>query len=213
MIVIITVLVIALALLSVNIYVRQSTKKNILTAEEASELDDIDCILVLGAAVKNRTTPSLMLRDRLDKSIELYNNTASPKLLMSGDHSDEYYNEVTVMKNYAIEHNVPSEDVFMDHSGFSTYESIYRAKEIFGADKIIIVTQQYHLYRALYIARSLGIEAYGVATDSAEYNGQRKRDVREFLAINKDFVQALFKPEQPAGEEAISLEGNGDVTN
>ena len=78
---------------------------------------------------------------------------------MSGDHGQIEYDEVNTMKQVAIDAGVPSNDIFMDHAGFSTYESIYRAKEIFEADKLIIVSQEYHLYRALYIAKQLGIES------------------------------------------------------
>ena len=116
------------------------------------------------------------------------------------------------MKAVALENGVPSEDVFMDHAGFSTYESMYRAKEIFGADKIIIVTQSYHLYRALYIARSLGIEAYGVASDQHTYRGQLIRDAREAAARAKDLVYTVAKPLPTYLGEPISLSGDGNVT-
>ena len=108
---------------------------------------------------------------------------------------------------------VPSSDVFMDHAGFSTYESIYRAKEIFEADKIIIVTQEYHLYRALYIAEKLGIEAYGVNADYHTYRGQIMRDVREVLARCKDFANMIFKPEPTYLGEKIPVSGDGNITN
>ena len=132
---------------------------------------------------------------------------------MSGDHGREEYNEVYAMKQFAIAAGVDSSEVFMDHAGFSTYESIYRAKEIFGADKIVIVTQDYHLSRALYIAKSLGIEAYGVAADARIYSGQLVRDLREVLARNKDFFYAGLKPEPTYLGDEISLEGSGDITN
>ena len=135
------------------------------------------------------------------------------KLLMSGDHGAKEYDEVNAMKQYAIEQGVDSAEIFMDHAGFSTYESIYRAKEIFGAEKVVIVTQEYHLYRALYIADALGMEAYGVTSDQRTYSGQTIRDVRELLARNKDFLASLFKPEPTYLGEAISLDGSGDVTN
>ena len=132
---------------------------------------------------------------------------------MSGDHGREHYNEVGAMKNYALERSVPSENVFMDHAGFSTYETMYRAKEIFKAKKVVIVTQEYHLYRALYIARQLGLEAYGVAADVRTYGGQSMRDAREVLARCKDFALCLFKPEPTYLGDPIPVSGNGDVTN
>ena len=117
------------------------------------------------------------------------------------------------MKKYAIDKGVPSEDIFMDHAGFSSYESIYRAKEIFGAKRIVIVTQKYHLYRALHIANSLGVEAYGVGADPRQYVGAMYREIREILARNKDFVKCLFKPEPTYLGESIPVSGSGDVTN
>ena len=117
------------------------------------------------------------------------------------------------MKSFAISEGIESGEIFMDHAGFSTYESIYRAKEIFGADKIIVVTQSYHLYRALHIADALGVEAYGVSADLRSYAGQLKYSAREILARNKDFLTAIFKPEPTYLGDKISLEGSGDVTN
>ena len=201
------------ALLLANGYVKHSTADQILTSEQAAALEDVDCILVLGCLVKADGTPSDMLYDRISVGVTLYQNGTSPKLLMSGDHGQKEYDEVNVMKSCAIDAGVPSEDVFMDHAGFSTYESIFRAKEIFGADKIVIVTQGYHLYRALYIANALGIEAYGVSADLRTYYGQTKRDVREVLARAKDAAYALLQPAPTYLGDPISLDGSGDVTN
>lgn len=194
-------------------WVRLSTKDSILTPEEAAALEDADCILVLGCLVRSNGVPSDMLADRLRRGVSLYALGAAPKLLMSGDHGRTDYNEVAAMKQYAIDAGIPSEDVFMDHAGFSTYESIYRAKEIFGADKIIIVTQQYHLYRALYAARAMGMEAYGVAADYHTYVGQSLRDLREVLARVKDFGTGIFKPKPTYLGEFIPISGSGDLTN
>ena len=129
----------------------KSTEKRILTQEEAAALG-ADCILVLGAGVHPDGTPSNMLEDRLLRGIELYDAGASQKLLMSGDHGRKNYDEVNVMKQFAVARGVPSEDVFMDHAGFSTYESMYRARDVFQADKVIIVTQRYHLWDSTLMA-------------------------------------------------------------
>lgn len=197
----------------VNAYVKGVGNDNLLTSEQAAEFEDVDCIIVLGCQVKDDGRPSDMLRDRLTRGIELYELGAAPKLLMSGDHGREEYDEVGAMKQYAIDAGIPSEDIFMDHAGFSTYETVYRAKEIFGADKVIIVTQEYHLYRALYIAEKLGVEAYGVSSDYHTYAGQSMRECREILARCKDYVTTIFKPESTYLGEAIPVSGNGDITN
>ena len=197
----------------INGHVKASTKDRILTVQKAAELEDVDCIIILGCQVKDDGSLSHMLRDRLMRGLEVYEAGATPKLLMSGDHGREEYDEVGAMKNYAIENGVPSENVFMDHAGFSTYETVYRAKEIFQADKAIIVTQEYHLYRALYIAEQFGVEAYGVSADLNRYAGQSMRDFREVLARCKDWAMCIFKPEPTYLGEAIPVSGNGDVTN
>jgi len=196
----------------VNAIVVFTAKERIITRDKACELEDVDCILVLGAGVWG-DTPSPMLADRLDECINLYNAGACKTIVMSGDHGSEYYNEVGSMKKYAIDAGIPSEDIFMDHAGFSTYESLYRIKEIFGADKIIIVTQKYHMYRALYVARALGIEAYGVTADPRRYAGATYREFREVIARDKDFIMSIFKPLPKYLGEKISLDDSGDVTN
>lgn len=198
--------------LGINFYVINTTKDQILTYEDLKDIDNIDCILVLGAGIRNNN-PSPMLEARLIEGINLYNKGISNKILMSGDHGQDNYDEVNVMKRYALEKGINSKDVFMDHAGFSTYDSIYRAKKIFGAKKIIIVTQKYHLYRALYIANELGIEAYGINSDPIKYSGQFKREIREILARNKDFIKAKIKPESTYLGEPIPVSGNGDITN
>uniref|UniRef100_UPI0040571E8A SanA/YdcF family protein n=1 Tax=Agathobacter sp. TaxID=2021311 RepID=UPI0040571E8A len=197
----------------INSCVKSAGKNRILTVEQAAELENVDCIIVLGCQVKDDGSLSHMLRDRLMRGLELYEAGAAPKLLMSGDHGREDYDEVGAMKDYAIENGVSSEDVFMDHAGFSTYETIYRAKEIFEADKVIIVTQEYHLYRALYIAQQFGVDAYGVSADLNTYAGQSMRDFREVLARCKDWAMCIFKPEPTYLGEAIPVSGNGDITN
>ena len=201
------------ALTVINSIVKLSTGDQIISSEEAAKLEDIDCILVLGCFVKDDGRPSDMLFDRLTRGVELYDLGAAPKLLMSGDHGREEYDEVAAMKQFAIDEGIPSEDVFMDHAGFSTYESVYRAKEIFQADKILIVTQEYHLYRALYIANQLGVEAYGVSSDYHTYVGQFMRDFREMLARVKDCATCIFKPEPTYLGDAIPIFGDGNLTN
>ncbi|MBQ3924202.1 MAG: YdcF family protein, partial [Firmicutes bacterium] len=132
--------------------------------------------MVLGAEVKPDGTPSKMLKDRLDKAIELYRNGAAPKLLMSGDDGQVEYNEVKVMMQYAVDAGVPEKDIFLDHAGFSTYESMYRARDVFGVSSMVVVTQKYHEYRALYIAESLGIDVRGVPAEEVDYMGQGYRN-------------------------------------
>ena len=206
-----TLVLMVIIVFLINMYVKLTTTKYIINDND-SKLDNIDCIIVLGAGIWG-DKPSPMLEDRLKTAIDLYNKEISTKIIMSGDHGRNEYDEVNIMKDYAIESEIPSENIFMDHAGFSTYDSIYRAKEIFKANKVIIVTQKYHLYRALYIARSLGLEAYGVASDPRKYRGATYREIREILARNKDFVKTIFKPKPTYLGEEIPVSGNGDITN
>lgn len=201
------------AVAGINGWVMHSTTERILAPEQAAAADDYDCIIVLGCLVKDDGTPSDMLRDRLARGIALYQQNVAPKILMSGDHGQPEYDEVNAMKQYAMDAGVPSEDIFMDHAGFSTYETMYRAKEVFGAERVLVVTQEYHLYRAVYIAQQLGMQADGVTSDYHSYYGQGKRDFREVLARCKDFVMCIAQPEPTYLGETVSLAGSGDITN
>ena len=195
-----------------NFIVIKKTESNIVTLEEAAELSDVDCAVILGAGVREGK-PTPMLRDRLLVGIDLYKSGAVKKLIMSGDHGSTDYDEVNIMKSFAVDRGVPDEDIFMDHAGFSTYETIYRAREIFEADNVIIVSQKYHLYRALYIAEKLGIKSVGVSADLDTYRGQTKRDLREILARDKDFFKCIFKPKPTYLGDKIPVSGNGNLTN
>lgn len=208
---IILILILVFIISSINLYVNSTTKSKIKKLDELN-YKEIDCIIVLGAGIRGEK-PSPMLEDRLLTSIELYTNNVSDKIIVSGDHGQEYYDEVNVMKNYLTDNDIPSENIFMDHAGFSTYDSIYRAKEIFKAQKVIIVTQEYHLYRALYISKKLDLEAYGVSANKREYQFQLKRDIREAAAIVKDFIKCIIKPKPTYLGEIIPVSGNGDITN
>ena len=209
---IIIIIIIVLIILLINFYVKNSTKNQIIEKDDYSTLKNIDCIIILGAGIWG-DKPSPMLEDRLKEGILLYNNEVSDKIIMSGDHGREEYDEVNTMKKYAIENGIPSENIFMDHAGFSSYESIYRAKEIFQANKVVIVTQKYHLYRSIYIAKKLGMEAYGVASNPRPYAGQWARETREIVARNKDFFKVLIKPQSTYLGETIPVSGNGNATN
>ena len=200
-------------LLGINSWVKSSVKDYILTEEQAAQLTDMDCILVLGCKVGTDGTLSHMLEDRLRQGVALYELGAAPKLLMSGDHGTPEYDEVDAMKRYAVDAGIASQDVFMDHAGFSTYESVYRAKEVFEVQRVIIVTQEYHLYRALMVAREMGLEAYGVAVNYRTYVGQTSRDIREILARVKDFGMTIFWPEPTYLGEVIPISGNGELTH
>lgn len=195
-----------------NALVLHKTKDRMISPEEAAQLTGIDCILILGCGVRG-DTPSPMLADRLDQGIALYQAGIAPKLLMSGDHGRTEYDEVNVMKRYAMDAGIPSEDIFMDHAGFSTYESLYRARDIFCAKRMVVVSQQYHLYRAVYDGLGLGLEVWGVAAQDMNYHGQWYREVRELIARDKDVIWLLMKMPPKYLGDAIPVSGDGNFTN
>lgn len=192
----------------VNGYVVLSTQHLLITQEEAAA-KDADCILILGAGLNYNGTPSLILKDRLDRGIELYSAGAAPKLLLSGDSGNKYYNEVNAMKKYAMEAGVPERDLLLDYAGFSTYESMYRAREVFDVECAIVVTQKYHEHRALYIGRGLGLDVHGVTAKDRNYVEQNAWDQREFLARCKDFYQVIVKTKPTYQTNVIPVEGDG----
>ncbi len=206
-----TVLIVAVVL-SVNQYVLQAGVKYITKSENAPEAD---AVLVLGARVYPNGNVSLMLNDRLITGYELYEKGLAPKIIVSGDHGSKEYDEVNAMKGFLKEKDVPAEDIFMDHAGFSTYESLYRARDIFQVKKVIIVTQEYHLMRAIFVARELGLEAYGVVADKHVYhNVMLRSELREIAARNKDFLTAkIIKPLPKYLGEVIPVTGDGRVTD
>ena len=189
------------------------TTQDDIVDQQAAASFDADAIIVLGASVYPDGTPSGILQDRLDDGIALYFAGAAPKIIMSGDNGTESYNECWAMKQYAISQGVPSEDVFCDHAGFSTYETMYRARHVFGADRVVIATQTYHLYRAVYDAQGVGMEAIGVPSDYGEYVNQSWYDFREIFARTKDFFQVLMKTPSTYVGDPISLDQSGDVTD
>lgn len=182
---------------------------------KAEFIPEADAILILGARVYPNGNLSLMLNDRLATGYELYNGGKAQKIIVSGDHGRKDYDEVNAMKKFLKGKEVPSEDIFMDHAGFSTYESLYRARDVFGVKKVIIVTQKFHLMRAVFIARELGLEAYGVASDKHSYhNAILKSELREIAARNKDFFMVkVIKPLPKYLGEAIPVTGDGRVTD
>ena len=174
--------------MGINYYVKYTVMDKI---KNTNEVKDIDTIIVLGAKVYDDGRLSLMLKDRLDKTIEVYNELDIKTVVVSGDSEHKDYDETTKMKEYLINNGIPEEDILVDIYGLSTYDSIYRLKNVYGINKSIIITQKYHLYRSLYIANSLGIDAYGIPSSGENYFGQTAREIREIIARNKDFLLTL----------------------
>jgi SanA protein len=207
-IVILTIIIVAIGLISsaINIYMISYSKRYFIKEESFEE--KTDAVIVLGAYVFPSGEVSWILRDRLDTALLVYNITAD-KIIVSGDHGNKNYNEVRAMKDYLLAKEVDEHDVFMDHAGFSTYDSMCRAKEVFLLEKAIISTQRYHLYRAIYAARKLGIEAYGIEADLHIYPRMPYYQFREALARVKDFFYVLFKVKPVFSGPVIDIKGSG----
>lgn len=208
------VLTLIITLLLMRIRVDTVGKNQIVNVEQLPK--EVDAVIVLGAGLNSDGTPSAILEDRLKTSISVFDYINKGKLILSGDHGSSNYNEVKAMKNYIINNmNINESNVFLDHAGFSTYESIYRAKEIFNVKKAIIVTNGYHLSRALYISKRMGIEAYGVASDLRQYRDISNYIRREKIAQIKDYIYVnILKPEPSFLGDSIPIQSSdGRVTD
>ena len=186
----------AMFIIGINLIVIKTASPLIIPADDVRGSigeEGADCILVLGASV-SYDGPSPILADRLDKGLELYSLGVSQIMLLSGDNGTIEYNEVQAMKDYALANGadigIGAENIYLDYAGFSTYDSAFRCKEIFQAERVVIVTQRYHLYRAVWNAKKAGLDVVGVAAKDTEY-GQALRDLREIPARVKDFFLTL----------------------
>lgn len=197
------IILIAAAAAVINIYMVWGTKGRILKEDQWADFK-ADGVVVLGCSVKQNGEPSKMLRDRMQTAVSFYKKASVPKMLVSGDNLSEDYDEVSVMKSLAVLGGIADNEVYMDHTGLNTYDTIVHSREFFGEGAtIVIVTQSYHLYRALYLAEKLGLNAYGVSADVKFYIGQLQREIREILARVKDFWYGWTKPQLPEQEEGI----------
>ena len=201
--------------LAINAFVCATTRPSFssVSSPEIQQTSlNADAIVVLGAGINWDGSPSAVLKDRLDTAIALYTEGVAPKIIMSGDNSDSTYNEVMAMALYVEKQGVPKDDVFCDHAGLSTYDSMYRLRYVFGVERCVVVTQEYHLYRALYDAHSFGIEAFGVPGDKSSYDHMDDYEKREVLARVKDFVAVLINNEPETKSEPVDLDQSGTVT-
>lgn len=186
-----------------------SHRSQIVLTEHVS---DSPIAIIFGAKVKDDGTPSDILRDRLLAGIDLYDRRIVAKLLLSGDDGQRSYDEVNAMREFVVDHGVAPSDVFLDHAGFDTFDSVARASEVFGVTKAIFVTQTYHLPRALYLASAFGISAQGVSADRQTYRGILRYEARELLADVKAVFDVVFHISPKYLGESVDVTGDGRVT-
>ena len=202
------------AFLIINAVVIGAAAPYISTNDDIDGIEKADCILVLGALVYDESRLSPILKDRVETAVRLYEAGKANRLLLSGDHGQKDYDEVNAMMHYAVSRGVPREDIFLDHAGFSTYESLYRARDVFCVESVIIVTQQFHLSRSVYIARGLGLDAHGVSADLRRYADEQKNNTRESFARLKDFFYVnIFLPKPKYLGDAIPIYGESHLTH
>ena len=146
--------VVTVIVCAINIYIIETTSQNFLKTNDDISNEKYDCILVLGAGLRSDGTPSDMLSDRLSAAISLYKMGLSDTILLSGDRSGDDYDEVSSMRQYCINNGIPQDSIMCDDKGFSTFETMYNVKSIEGIERILVVTQGYHLHRALYIEKN-----------------------------------------------------------
>ncbi|RME90181.1 MAG: hypothetical protein D6767_07250 [Candidatus Hydrogenedentota bacterium] len=179
----------------------------------AAKVPPIKATLVLGASVKANHQPSGILKQRLDAAAKLFFSGRTEKLILSGDSTREYYDEVNTMKSYLLSKKIPPEVIFLDHSGIRTLDSVYRAKNKFLCNKIIIVSQKFHLPRALYLADKVGLEAVGFSADAKDAPTNKMILFREIfargLAVIDTFLGRAYRI--PIGKK-ISLDLDGRIT-
>ena len=200
-----------LALLVSNLWIRHSADPHVVSSVD--EVPQAQAAIVLGARVYDDGTLSPMLADRMQTGVLLYKSGKVKKLLLSGDHGQTTYDEVNAMLRYALDRGVPAEDVFTDHAGFNTYDTMYRARDVFQVRSAIVVTQGFHLSRAVYTARSLGLEATGVPADIQPYGNEWRFAMRDWLARAKAFMELnITHPGPRFLGPVIPIEGDGRAT-
>lgn len=206
----IIMLVGVLSFFGIQIYIDTYAGNYMVTPESAPVSD---AVMVLGAFVYESGEPSPVLQDRLLYAYELYSKGKAKKILVSGDHGTKEYDEVNAMRSFLIEKGVPKEDIFMDHAGFDTYDSMYRAKEIFQVETLLISTQEFHIKRAIYLARRMGMDAYGYPSQDKAYYNMKYLNSRERLAKIKAFFDVDILRRKPKFEGvAIPIWKDGTVT-
>jgi SanA protein len=199
-----------LTIISINMII--NNKSNEFIYSKVDSIPKCYTAIVLGALVSKSGNLSDILQDRLDVAIELYKKNKIKRFLLSGDHGRKNYDEVNSMKNYLIQKGINTEDIFLDHAGFDTYNTMVRAREIFEVNDAIIVSQEFHLSRAIYIARKKGLTAYGIAADRRNYNSIGRFQFREFLANIKAFFEVLINKKPKFSGNKIPINGDSSLS-
>ncbi len=185
--------------------------RNYFLSESTLYNQPFEAIVVLGAKVEDGE-PLPVVKERLDTALFLYEKGVSRRIIVTGKSFYDNQDEVSVMKDYLIENGVPSYRIFIDYGGTTTYRSMFNMGRVFNLKYILVVTQQYHLPRAVYLGHRQGIETFGYPAKELKSTSLYQQ-VREYFARNKDFVQAVLDPQYPLRQSDINIEWSGDITN
>lgn len=194
-----------LSIFLLNNKIKRSTQPTIYNTLD--KVPNKHTVIVLGASVKSNGNLSVMLRDRVESALLLYNKGKVKRFLLSGDNGEANYNEPKAMKKYLIERGVNEDHIYLDYAGFDTYDSMYRAKEIFEVDEAIIVTQGFHLPRAVFLAQEMGLNYIGYRGDKRIYQHEDYNIKREFLANVKAYLELAFRKEPTYLGTKIPIKG------
>ncbi|MDO6390794.1 ElyC/SanA/YdcF family protein [Pontibacter sp. BT731] len=204
MIVLLAFVIIALACASVITLVKRQS--NQYTFRQTEHVPACYTGIIFGAGIR-KGKPSKYLKDRLNAGIRLYKAGKVQRLLLSGDNGSRSYDELKVMRDYCLSKNVRVDDIFLDFAGFDTYSTLYRAKEVFKVDRAVLVSQNYHLDRAIYIGRSLGLDSYGYIADKGHYAGYQRNYLREVLATVNAIVEVNLNRKPKFLGEPVAISG------
>lgn len=204
------VLATALSLWAINSYILKNTESHIV--ENVQSAEKAYTAIVLGSLVFGDDRISQTVAFRCDKAIELYKAKKITRILVSGDHGQKDYDEVNAMKNYLVKMGIPEKDIFMDHAGFNTYDTMIRAKKVFEVNDAIIVSQDFHLARSLYIAQHAGLNAQAIAAKDSKYLNLKWITRREQLARVKSFLEVLINRDPKFLGEVIPITGKSSAS-
>jgi SanA protein len=206
-----SVILAVVGILILQLHVKRTSRDLIVT--DVKQLKEAYTGIVLGASVKPDKSLSLILQDRVDAALLAYGNKKFKKFLLSGDHGKKNYDEVNAMKNYLNDRGVPDEDIFLDHAGFDTYDTMYRARDVFKVKSAIVFTQEFHLPRAIYIGKKMGLNVQGYVADQHEYPGNSRFARREWLANMKAWIELNIEKTPTYSGKVTPITGDSKLSH
>jgi len=189
------IIILFLAVVLINVYVLSFSVLQYFS--HIKDMEPIEVGMVLWASVQSNGTPSNILQDRLNAAAIFYKQEKVQKILVSWDNSTDQYNEPVAMQKYLIALWIPKDDIYLDYAGFDTYDSLYRARDIFNIQELVIFTQGFHLHRAIYIAKRLDMQVVWVTTDLNKYRNSNRNSIREIFARVKAFLEVEILRSKP----------------